>query len=94
MNAGETRDLALKWTSKFAFDFPVLLDVSFTATEAYCPPSYKGDLPRNQVAVASNLIIDPEGVIRFNLLLDSRNFDAKLLQLRKKLDQLLAEKKP
>jgi len=41
------------------------------------------------------MIIDPEGIVRFNLLLDSRHFDAKLIKLKKKLDQLLAaEKKP
>lgn len=92
VNVGENRDLALKWTSKF--DFPVLLDVNSAAAELYCPAEYKGDLPRKQVAIASNLIIDPEGVIRFNLQLDSKHFDAKLLKLRKKLDQLIAEKKP
>ncbi len=71
----------------------MLLDVNSTTTESYCPPDYKGDLPRSQVPIASNMIVDPEGVVRFNLLLDSRNFDAKLLKLRKKLDQLLAEKR-
>ena len=39
----------------------------------------------------SNLIIDEEGVIRFYSLLDSRNFDAKLVELRKRLDVLLSE---
>ena len=70
----------------------MLLDVNSTTTESYCPPDSKGDLPRSLVPIASNMIVDPEGVVRFNLLLDSRNFDAKLLKLRKKLDQLLAEK--
>lgn len=90
VNSGEPRDKALKWTSKFDFNFPILLDVNSVATEAYCPPNYNGDLPKNQVPIASNMIIDPEGVVRFNLLLDSKNFDAKLIKLKAKLDQLLA----
>lgn len=63
------------------------------ASEAYCPAEYNGDLPKNQVQIASNMIIDPEGIVRFNLLLDSKNFDAKLVKLKAKLDQLLAGKK-
>jgi hypothetical protein len=49
------------------------------------------DLPRDQVPIASNLIIDKEGVIRFYSLLDSRNFDARLIALRKELDTLLSQ---
>jgi hypothetical protein len=39
--------------------------------------------------IASNLIIDREGRIRFYSLLDSRNFDAKLVALTARLDALL-----
>lgn len=63
------------------------------AAESYCPADYNGDLPRKQLVIAANMIIDPEGIIRFNLLLDSKHFDAKLVKLRAKLDQLLAGKK-
>lgn len=48
------------------------------------------DLPREQVPIASNLIIDREGRIRFYSLLDSRNFDAKLIALTARLNELLA----
>jgi hypothetical protein len=48
------------------------------------------DLPRDQVPIGSNLIIDPEGNIAFNSLLDSMNFDAKLIALKARLDELLA----
>jgi len=44
--------------------------------------------------VAESLIIDPEGRIQFYTLLDSRNFDAKLIALQKRLDALLAEETP
>jgi len=50
------------------------------------------DLPRDQVPIASNLIIDREGIIRFFTLLDSANFDARLVALRTRLDELLAAK--
>ena len=42
--------------------------------------------------IASNLIIDREGKIRFFSLLDSAHFDAKLVGLRAQLDKLLEEK--
>ena len=39
--------------------------------------------------IASNLIIDREGRIRFYSLLDAANFDAKLVDLKAKLDEIL-----
>ena len=38
--------------------------------------------------IAANLIIDREGRIRFYSLLDSANFDAKLIDLKAKLDEM------
>jgi hypothetical protein len=49
-------------------------------------------LARDQVPIASNLIIDRDGKIPFYSLLDSVHFDAKLLDLTARLDQLLAAK--
>ena len=48
-------------------------------------------IAREDVPIASNLIIDPAGKIRFYTLLDSQNFDAKLIELRAKLDELLGD---
>jgi hypothetical protein len=73
------------------YTLPVLLDEDGKAAESYAPPGILPDLPRDQVPIASNLIIDKEGIIRFYSLLDSRNFDAKLVELRKRLDALLSE---
>jgi len=56
---------------------------------SYAPAGAQPDLPRDQVAIASNLIIDKEGKICFYSLLDSANFDAKLISLTKRLDQVL-----
>lgn len=47
------------------------------------------ELPRDQVPIASNLIIDDEGKICFYSLLDTTSFDAKLVILRGRLEELL-----
>ena len=43
------------------------------------------------VPIASNLILDREGRIRFFSLLDTHSFDARLVDLRAELDRLLGE---
>ena len=50
-------------------------------------------LPRDQVPIGSNLIIDREGKIRFYSLLDTVNFDTELIQLTACLDAMLEEEK-
>jgi len=86
----EAPAVAEAWARRHKFSFPVLLDPDGTATSPYAPKDALPDLPRDQVPIASNLIIDSEGVIRFFTLLDSANFDAKLVALRARLDELLA----
>ena len=81
--------MAEAWAKKWDFSFPVLLDPDGKATEGYAPPGVLPDLPRNQVPIASNLIIDREGRIRFFSLLDSVNFDARLVALTARLEELL-----
>src|SRR5437867_2294280 len=58
----------------------------------YAPAGAQPDLPRDQVPIASNLVLDRSGKIRFFSLLDTANFDAKLLALTVRLDALLTEK--
>jgi len=87
----EPREVVSSWAQKVGYTVPVLLDEDGKAAESYAPPGILPDLPRDQVPIASNLIIDKKGVIRFYSLLDSRNFDAKLVELRKKLNTLLSE---
>ena len=55
---------------------PVLLDLDGEVAVRYAPAGVLPDLPRDQVPIASNLIIDREGRIQFYTLLDSANFDA------------------
>jgi len=88
----ETKEVAEGWAKRWGFGFPVLLDPDGAASSSYAPRSALPDLPRDQVPIASNLIIDREGRIRFFSLLDSANFDARLVGLRARLDELLEEK--
>jgi hypothetical protein len=56
---------------------------------SYAPKDVLPELDRAEVMLASNIIIDKEGNIKFMSLLDSKNFDAELLQLKKRLNELL-----
>jgi peroxiredoxin len=76
---------------RFHFSFPVLLDEDGTVSAKYAPVGAQPALARDEVPIASNLIIDREGKIRFYSLLNTESFDAKLTALRKKLDELLKE---
>jgi peroxiredoxin len=79
-----------KLQDRFKFTFPVLLDADGTVAASFAPPDAQPDLARDEVMIASNLLIDPEGNIKFISLLDSKNFDAKLTDLKATLDELLA----
>ena len=88
----ESQDLAKSWAiDRHQFTFPVLLDSDGQVAAAYAPPGVLPDLPRHEVPIASNLIIDKQGKIQFYTLLDSRNFDAKLIGLTKRLKELMGE---
>jgi peroxiredoxin len=86
----ESAETTRGWASRKGFTFPVLLDLDGKIAESYAPAGVLPDLPRSEVPIASNLIIDREGKIRFYSLLDSANFDARLVALRARLDELLA----
>ena len=70
---------------------PVLLDRTGAVTTRYAPPpDFVPDLKREEVMIASFMIIDPEGTIRFLALNeDVASFDARLIKLRATLDGLL-----
>ncbi len=69
----------------------MLLDSDGAVSASYAPDGVLPDLARDQVAIASNLIIDTAGRMSFFSLLDTTSFDAKLAALRERLEQLLAE---
>lgn len=89
INVKESKTKASRWTKGLGFTCPVLLDIDGEVATRYAPPGVLPDLPRNQIPIASNLIIDQDGKIRFFTLLDSANFDARLLALTAWLDKLL-----
>ncbi len=71
------------------FTFPVLVDKDGAVSATYAPENVLPDLARDQVPIASNLIIDKDGKVKFYALLDSVHFDARLVALQEKLDALL-----
>lgn len=89
----EPADLVAPYARKFGLTFPVLLDPEGAVARTFAPPaSVQPDLGRDEVMIASNLLIDREGRIRFFSLLDTAQFDARLTALRSRLDELLGEK--
>ncbi len=75
------------------FTIPVLLDLNGEVATRYAPPGVAPVLPRDQVPIGSNLIIDRGGKIRFYSLLDTANFDTELIELKASLDAMLEEEK-
>jgi len=86
----ETKGKTEEYAKRSKFTFPVLLDGEGKVSTSYAPAGAQPDLPRDQVPIASNLIIDREGKIRYYSLLDTASFDAKLVGLTAKLEELLS----
>lgn len=85
----EDKDLVEKSFKRFNFSFPVLLDEDGVVSTSYAPAGVQPDLARHEVPLASNLIIDKDGKIRFYSLLNTMSFDAKLNKIKEKLDELI-----
>lgn len=90
INVAETPETAKLWRDRLGWEIPVLMDEAGFVAEEYAPEGILPDLPRHEIPIAANLIIDREGLIQFYSLLDSRNFDARLVALRARLEALLA----
>lgn len=80
-----------KLRDKFNLTFPILLDEDGAVATRFAPPDALPDLKREEVMLASNLIIDPDGNIQYMSLLNTQDFDAKLVALRNKMDELLKD---
>ncbi|MGM5469427.1 peroxiredoxin family protein [Flavobacteriaceae bacterium LMO-SS05] len=90
MDVKESRQLVQeKLMDKYELSFPIVLDIDGSAAASFAPKDILPDLARDEVMLASNILIDPEGNIQFMSLLDSKNFDAELKELKKRLDELL-----
>ena len=72
--------------------FPILLDSDGSVAASMAPEHILPDLARDEVMLASNILVDPTGKIQFMSLLDTRNFDANLVDLKTKLNELLNAK--
>lgn len=87
----EGRDLVKsKLEDKYQLSFPVLLDPDGEVAASFAPVEVLPDLDRDEIMLASNLLIDPEGKIQYMSLLDTKNFDVALKDLKAELDALLA----
>ena len=91
LNVKESKAQTTRWTKALGYTCPVLLDPDGSVATSYAPADALPDLPRDQIPIASNLIIDREGRIRFYSLLDSFHFDARMVGLTAALDELLRE---
>ncbi len=87
----ETPEATRTYAERNGFTFPVLLDADGAVAATYAPEGVLPELPRDQVPIASNLVIDRDGTIQFLSLLDTTAFDAKLIALKARLDELLAQ---
>jgi len=85
----EDKNLVEKSLERFHFSFPILLDTNGAVSAKYAPEGVQPALARDEVPIASNLVIDKEGKIRFYSLLNTVSFDAKLTKLKQTLDELL-----
>jgi peroxiredoxin len=85
----EDKSLVEKSLERFHFSFPILLDTNGAVSAKYAPEGVQPALARDEVPIASNLVIDKEGKIRYYSLLNTASFDAKLTKLKQRLDELL-----
>ena len=85
----EEKDVVSNAFRRFNFSFPVLLDLDGSVSARYAPEGVQPDLAREEVPIASNLIIDRDGNIVFYSLLDTATFDAKLTKVNEKLELLV-----
>ena len=91
VDVSERPDVVSDWIAKHKLTCPVLLDATGAVTTSYAPPpDFVPDLKREEVMIASFMIIDPNGTVRFLALNeDVASFDARLVKLRAVLDELL-----
>ncbi len=82
-----------KIKNRFNLSFPILLDEDGAVATRFAPAEVLPALSRDEVMLASNLIVDPSGKIQYMSLLDSKNFDSQLIGLKNRLDELLADDK-
>lgn len=86
----QTELVKARLQQRFNLSFPILLDTDGTVAASFAPEGVLPELARDEIMLASNILIDNQGKVQFFSLLDSKNFDAKLVHLKAKLNELLA----
>lgn len=86
----ESKELVqTKLIEKYKLNFPVLLDTDGRVAASFAPKDILPELARDEIMLASNIVIDKEGKIRYMSLLDTKNFDAELNHVKKLLNGML-----
>ncbi len=79
------------YLARVPMGLPVLRDEGGAVALRFTPPGAQPQFKdRTKALVTSNLVLDPEGRIRFFTVLDTVHFDAKLEHVRRAVDRLLA----
>jgi peroxiredoxin len=80
------------YVARMPMGLPILRDPGGAVALTFTPPGAQPEFhDRTKALVTSNLVLDPEGRIRFFTVLDTVHFDAKLEHVRKAVDRLLAD---
>lgn len=86
----ESDEAYARYVARVPMPIPVLRDRTGDVVASYTPDrAQPGVKDRAAVLVTSNLVIDPEGRIRFFTMVDTANFDAELVFVRRAVDNLL-----
>lgn len=78
-----------KLVNNFNLSFPVLLDTDGAIAASFAPTDVLPELARDEIMLASNIIINREGNIQFMSLLDTKNFDSKLIHVKEVINEIL-----
>jgi peroxiredoxin len=86
----ESDEAYAKYLARVPMPIPVLRDRTGDVVASYTPDRAQPDVKdRATVLVTSNLVVDAEGRIRFFTMVDTANFDAELVFVRRAVDDLL-----
>lgn len=84
-----------QYLAKARMPMRVLRDATGNVTSTYTPPNAQPSIKdRSTVLVTSNVVVDPEGKIRFFTMVDTVHFDSRLVHARRAIDALLAKAAP
>jgi peroxiredoxin len=80
------------YLARLPMNMPVLRDEGGKVALSFTPPGAQSEFKdRTKALATSNLVIDRDGTIRFFTLVDTVNFDAKLVHVHRAVDRLLAD---